>query len=523
MHQFTILKLPWGPRGASLVAALGICGAVTAQDVIVDRKTGHAYELVSSEQSWEDAKRTAESKTHEGRRGHLVTITSREEIEFVKTTFATRPGGIRLGALRSDAESSAWTWVAGEPWTKYSSWAPGEPNNHQASDDSQGTDWPRHQIYENQLAVVLVMRPDNHASEAVEQYAGKALSLLGKKLATTALSKVLPATASKIAGFGLSIITSIPSVGNPTRVSVQLVSAGRVSDSVAVGSELVPIVQWNSSDTLDFGVSIALERSEGTDRWERVTVVELLTVAEMQKVSELAPAGSFMLAVPRKPMLMETAGEYRVSVVARSTDGRASARLQVNSGGGKATSPGRGVLEIPAEVLTVKSGQLTVGKPLYVYCTDDDSPFKASEQLVADDPVPQVVVAFSGSFAFLGTTRKGRSKQDFAAEGDAFVLVNAAAAKLLDGEDVYWELKGRSPAPGDYGYREREIGDDNFHSSSKIRFTKTQYPGVLCMKLPFAGKPSTPTFMDSDVFIRAGLVRLSFSLGHDGNSRFYRK
>ena len=71
--------------------------------------------------NWREAKKFCELVG-----GHLATITSKEEDEWIRETF---PPSWRfwLGGTDEDEEDK-WEWVTGEKW-QYSSWNGGEPNN----------------------------------------------------------------------------------------------------------------------------------------------------------------------------------------------------------------------------------------------------------------------------------------------------------------------------------------------------------------------------------------------------------
>ncbi|NBT48967.1 MAG: DUF5011 domain-containing protein, partial [Actinobacteria bacterium] len=74
---------------------------------------------------WDQAKADAEA-----RGGHLATITSEQENQFLLNLFSgLADGSVRpwLGATDAVQEGS-WKWVTGETWN-YSRWAPGEPDN----------------------------------------------------------------------------------------------------------------------------------------------------------------------------------------------------------------------------------------------------------------------------------------------------------------------------------------------------------------------------------------------------------
>lgn len=96
---------------------------------------GHRYEAVLMDAviTWTEARDLAAS-----RGGHLATITSAAENEFVFFSLASNPAlwdsspspmadGPYLGGFRSADPGSSWQWVTGETWD-FAAWAPGEPN-----------------------------------------------------------------------------------------------------------------------------------------------------------------------------------------------------------------------------------------------------------------------------------------------------------------------------------------------------------------------------------------------------------
>lgn len=92
-------------------------------DFGVDRGTGHGYKRIDDPVSWEDARLACE-----GMDGHLATISSQQENDFVYGNLAQGlETSIWLGGTDEKAEG-LWEWITGEPWT-YENWAAGQPDN----------------------------------------------------------------------------------------------------------------------------------------------------------------------------------------------------------------------------------------------------------------------------------------------------------------------------------------------------------------------------------------------------------
>jgi hypothetical protein len=121
---------------------------------VLNALTGHHYDVVavSSGITWEDARVAAESRTFMGVNGHLTTIATAQEYDFLIARFPeafpvrTHPFPVEcqspnfstnscnlpywLGGfqLPTGAEpGGGWRWITGEPFS-YTSWAAGEPN-----------------------------------------------------------------------------------------------------------------------------------------------------------------------------------------------------------------------------------------------------------------------------------------------------------------------------------------------------------------------------------------------------------
>jgi len=111
--------------------------AVEYKGPVVDNpKNGHWYAVIPMDHapSWTEAAAAAQTLRYFGRRGHLVTITSDAENEFIVRNFGKVLGGrFWLGAFKDTRDpnyndpASGWRWVTGEPW-RYTSWQPNEPN-----------------------------------------------------------------------------------------------------------------------------------------------------------------------------------------------------------------------------------------------------------------------------------------------------------------------------------------------------------------------------------------------------------
>ena len=96
---------------------------------------GHEYQvIIASGMTWEKAKAECEK-----RGGHLATITSQEEQDFIMTI--TGGTDLWIGGYRDD--SYKWYWVTGEEWG-YTNWQEGEPNNSSnvVKDEKYVALWP---------------------------------------------------------------------------------------------------------------------------------------------------------------------------------------------------------------------------------------------------------------------------------------------------------------------------------------------------------------------------------------------
>jgi hypothetical protein len=89
---------------------------------------GHYYYYVSAYSSYQTAVAAAASSSFNGLQGHVVTITSQDEFDFLKNTFGNYSFWIAAG----DAQSEAfWSWTAGPEaglTIAPTFWQPGQPN-----------------------------------------------------------------------------------------------------------------------------------------------------------------------------------------------------------------------------------------------------------------------------------------------------------------------------------------------------------------------------------------------------------
>jgi hypothetical protein len=111
-------------------------------DAAVFSGNGHAYLAVATggPVTWSFAKGEAEK-----RGGHLATLTSPEENQFVYGLVRDRPelfdskdfgpwiGGVRT--VKDAGAANGWSWVTGEPWS-YTLWGIGQPDNDLGVEDA---------------------------------------------------------------------------------------------------------------------------------------------------------------------------------------------------------------------------------------------------------------------------------------------------------------------------------------------------------------------------------------------------
>ena len=129
-----------------IAAALGIRSPPRSPEVLragtfaTDPRTGHVYEAVAATLNWYDAEEAAAAREHQGVRGHLATITSAEENEFIRRSLPVATAGrYWIGGYRSvrgGTTVEGWHWVTNEPFA-FHNWANGGPNDYFGEDGVQ--------------------------------------------------------------------------------------------------------------------------------------------------------------------------------------------------------------------------------------------------------------------------------------------------------------------------------------------------------------------------------------------------
>jgi len=103
---------------------------------VLNPTNGHYYEAIPNTgntgfTSWADARNQAASRYYIGMQGHLATLTSQGENNWVWGNLGVGLERYLLGGYQdpNDPEPAGnWKWVTGEPWV-FNGFSPGEPNN----------------------------------------------------------------------------------------------------------------------------------------------------------------------------------------------------------------------------------------------------------------------------------------------------------------------------------------------------------------------------------------------------------
>ncbi|MFM7322410.1 MAG: hypothetical protein ACKO5K_12920 [Armatimonadota bacterium] len=123
-----------------IILAAIFCSASTAAfaqysagSIVQNVATGHYYQLFTGSATWDEANSYTALLSHNGFQGHLATVTSQDETDFLVDVF----GGSMLAdksiggrqAPGAGARDSDWSWITGEAWD-YEFWHSGEPNDN---------------------------------------------------------------------------------------------------------------------------------------------------------------------------------------------------------------------------------------------------------------------------------------------------------------------------------------------------------------------------------------------------------
>lgn len=129
----------------SIILSFQLVSVASATPVLWS-DNGHYYEQLQSNISWNAAKEAAEQLVYSGMAGHLVTITSQTENNFLNNNWNVQMcwiGAYQYDKL--DEPAGHWRWVTDEAWG-YTNWSPqvGVPQ----PDNSGGVeDWAQFQLY----------------------------------------------------------------------------------------------------------------------------------------------------------------------------------------------------------------------------------------------------------------------------------------------------------------------------------------------------------------------------------------
>jgi len=110
------------------MAAIEIAGKpVDTHEYKVNPANGHKY-FITKKGTWDEAEKEAVEAG-----GHLVTLRSSDEEEWIKNTFG-RNEYFWIGFKKTGFFPWSWSWISGEK-VVYKNWAGGEPNNWQGKEN----------------------------------------------------------------------------------------------------------------------------------------------------------------------------------------------------------------------------------------------------------------------------------------------------------------------------------------------------------------------------------------------------
>ena len=105
--------------------------------------TGNYYDFIPGTFTWDEARAEAESQTFMGLTGHLATLTSLEEDQFIRENFSEQVNQFVGPWFGADWDGSGfgpiagWSWVTDEVFGPHVGWNPLEPNHLQDFEPNQ--------------------------------------------------------------------------------------------------------------------------------------------------------------------------------------------------------------------------------------------------------------------------------------------------------------------------------------------------------------------------------------------------
>jgi hypothetical protein len=98
--------------------------------VVYNPANHHHYQSFAGGISWEEARREAAARSFGGVKGHLATITSQAEYDFIVKSLYVYDywiGAFRDATKAKQGPHFGWRWITGEPWG-YTNWNEGGPH-----------------------------------------------------------------------------------------------------------------------------------------------------------------------------------------------------------------------------------------------------------------------------------------------------------------------------------------------------------------------------------------------------------
>jgi len=117
----------------ALLSVLCCCLLLTGINVHAEpvqwEGNGHWYDAIGFNQNWHRARRNASTRIHLDLPGHLATLTSQAEQDFVWQSFYRCNywlGGFQARWART--VDTGWKWITGEPWS-FTKWEANKPDD----------------------------------------------------------------------------------------------------------------------------------------------------------------------------------------------------------------------------------------------------------------------------------------------------------------------------------------------------------------------------------------------------------